>query len=349
MIMFGDQIIGGVSGALGRLGIGTTGQQETVVNGQSAWVSPNQGGSVVSKAVYSSSTRAFGTVYQNTGAYPIVVYAVDAVTTTGTQGITDASSTPTTQVYSFLGFGSGNFNPCVFLVMPGNYYKVAGTSWQGWTEYTFNTGTWSASGDLVASRALGTVYHNTGSGVMVVAVVVSGQSAGSTITVVCDSTTTPSAQVLQQTSGQAASNTVFFMVPPGYYYKVSNSAGTLAHWNEYSSNIPCTQSTNLFAAGSYPSRSIAATGSSPAALWGVLNNSGKTRFTSITFNDGSTGTFHIFVDDQFPSKYGVWQCAMPGSSMRGGTAFQLPFEFLCAYQDGGTISASTGWFEYSLG
>ena len=347
MTTSGDTVYGATGGAATRQAIGTTGQVKTVVGGLPAWASPNQGGSVVTCNRLPAASRVIGTVYQNTSSYPLIVMMTDGANGASTVAFTDSTTTPTTQVYSYLALGGGNANPCVFLVMPGNYYKVTGTSTGQWVEYTFNTGSFTASGDLVGTNTLSSNYQNTGSGFRIVEVVVSGQSAGGTISVFCDTTTTPSTQIFEQTSGATASNSVFFMVPQSYYYKVTASAGTLAHWNEYTSNIPATISANLLTAF-YPTRAMDETSAAPSVTWNNLNNTGKLRFTAITYNDGNTGTLHIAVDENCPPRYTPWQHSQSGSDIRGGCAFQMPMEFLAAWQDSGTVTGST-WFEYSIG
>lgn len=293
---------------------------------------------------YTGSGRALGTIYQNTSPYPLLVFYVDA----GSNAVvayTDATATPTTPVWSMNTY-AGAATPCVFLVMSGNYYKVTGGTFDLWNEYTFNTGTWTASGDVAGSRALSTVYHNTGTGFMLVEVMVSGTAAASTLAAYCDASATPTTQVW----GCATTTTtgsVFLLVPPGYYYKVTASAGSVAHWNEYTSSIAVTASANLLA--SPTRRQIASQTATPPAVWSAFNSSGKCKFAAIIISYTAAGhTFNIAADENSPPVQAM--CLMAGaySSNRCGVGMQLPNEFLSAWQDGGTITG-VNWLEYTLG
>ena len=240
---------------------------------------------------------------------------------------------------------NGASNPCMFVVMPGNYYKITGTALQSWNEYLFNTGTISASGDLVGSKALSTNYQNTGSGFRIVEVVISGASSGANISVFSDTTTTPTTLVGEM-STLSSTMSIFFIVPQSYYYKVTVSSGSIAHWNEYTSSIGAVVSGNLFASNQ---RQMTETSSTPPAVYSSLNISSKCKFVSIIYTDGSTGTSHLYSDSLCPPLNAVWVMALSGGLPRGMLALQMPNEFIAAWQDSGSISASTAWYEYTLG
>lgn len=300
---------------------------------------------VLSSISYTSVTRPLNTARQNTSSFPIIVAYVDNSTTANVVGITDSSSTPTTVVWSNL-TNSGNSNCCIFLVMPNNYYKVTGTTWGAWREYTFNTGSWTSSGNLSgAGRVLGTNYQNTGAGAMIVQIV----STGATLPVFCDATTTPTTEIFAM-STVTTNNSVFFVVPPSYYYRVTG--GTLASWYEYSSgNIPAAFLTNT----SNSSANLAASpairrvgnGSAPLA-YGVPNTTGKVKFISTTFTNGNTGTTLGQSDVGMLPQTSAWQCAQNGGNTKGILAFNLPGEWFAPYQDSGT-SATSWWYELTLG
>jgi hypothetical protein len=381
MTTAGDLIAGGASGAATRLGIGTDGYVLTADSAQTnkmKWATPPAGvftsltttgssgpstlvagvlnvpqyagggtlSDCVTRTSYSSAARATGTVYQNAGSYPLVVVGADGTAgTTAVSCLTDASNPPTSQTWAQVSLGGGNSNPYIFVVMPGHYYKLVGSGAGGWIEYVFNTGTWTASADLVGTRALSTNYHNTGTGVMILQVVMSGTSSGSTITVVCDSSATPTTTVYQMTAG-GGSNAAFVMIPPGYYYKVTASAGSISHWKEYSSDVGCVQSANLFTSGQ---RAIAATTATPPVMYTAVNTSRKTKFVSVVFNDGGTGTSFFQTDDNIPPRTATWAQANNTSFVRSMIGFQMMFEGLIVRQDSNVITASTAWTEYTLG
>jgi hypothetical protein len=293
--------------------------------------------SVVNKTVYTSASRAFGTVYQNTSSFPLIVMAKDGNVSGSAIGLTDSSNPPTTQVWSLQTFVAAA-SPIVFVVMPGDFYKVTGSVFGSWVEYVFNTGTMTASGDLHATKALGTNYQNTGTGFMIVQVVVSGVSDGATISAFSDSTIAPTALVYETTTA-GSTLSAFFLVPPGDYYRVTASAGAVANWNEYSSSIAASKSAQLMT--STRSMSIGR---------GVLNTSGKCRLATIVYSSGSTGSGIITSDtDNCPSFVQCWGLSMSGGRVRGMVALQLPNEFLTAYQDNDTNPTQTAWYEYVLG
>jgi len=103
------------------------------------------GGGITHQAVVTGS-RALGTVYHNTGATAMIVSVTMQFSTTNQtiQYLTDSSNPPTTlvdQLYTGTsGIGGGANIPITFVVLPGNYYKVAQTFGSGgsigiWTEW----------------------------------------------------------------------------------------------------------------------------------------------------------------------------------------------------------------------
>lgn len=97
------------------------------------------GGGVTTQTTYLSPTRKVdGTAYQNTTGKPMLV-AVSVQITNGTiAAFTDSTSNPTTQVNNATNASTstGNVN-VTFWVLPGNYYKIAGSggSLGVWTEW----------------------------------------------------------------------------------------------------------------------------------------------------------------------------------------------------------------------
>ena len=100
MTTAGDLIAGGVAGALGRLGIGSTGQVLTVVSGAPAWAASGGGGggiaaskNVVLLPVFSSNNNYMGfTVFAKLGSKALVLnpttwqFSFKALATGGTLG-----------------------------------------------------------------------------------------------------------------------------------------------------------------------------------------------------------------------------------------------------------------------
>jgi hypothetical protein len=81
--------------------------------------------SVVTTQTDVTSSRAIGSVYQNTGVKPLfVAVSVYLLTSSTAQAITDSSSSPSTIVGNFGDSGSSNNAQLIMIVLPGNYYKV---------------------------------------------------------------------------------------------------------------------------------------------------------------------------------------------------------------------------------
>jgi hypothetical protein len=300
---------------------------------------------VLSQATYNSSTRLLSTVYHNTSSYPMLVWYAD--NSNSVAAVTDSSASPTTQVWALQTY-SGAGNPAEFVVMPGNYYKITGSSFGSWNEYTFNTGTMTQSGDLVGSRSLGTTYHNTGSGFMIVEVVTTCIYGNGTISVDSDSSSTPTTLVYEMNSIEG-SNSAFFIVPAGYYYNVPTAAGTsVVHWNEYTSSLPATMSANLFTAPAQRYM-VGSTGlPTPPPVYGVSNPTGHNKFVTVVWTAGGTGTAHLMSDIVMPPIQQISGFAMSGGSVGTLTGIQMPNTFLSAWRDN-SISAQTSWVEYTLG
>jgi hypothetical protein len=303
--------------------------------------------SVGSRAVYTSATRVLGTVYHNTSSYPLVVYYYDQAATAPI-AFTDSTTTPTSVVAEIQTYSGAANQPLIFLVMPGNYYKITGTTWGGWSEFTFNTGSWSSSGDLSASRVIGTVYQNTGSGAMFVQIMTTNTTATNVLSVVCDSSSTPTQTAFSQQTIVTAGNSIFFVVPPNYYYKVScTGTPTVAHWYEYSSGIACTATTNLLTAPA--TRAFSVSSATPPVVYSSFNNSGKTRFLQVGFTNGSTGSLLLQIDSLCPPLLNtIAISAAGGSQIRSASGFHQPNEFASCRQDAGSITGSF-WLEYQLG
>lgn len=93
----------------------------------------------------------------------------------------------------------------------------------------------TAFGNVTGSRALNTVYQNTGTTMKWVIVACNTSSAG-TLTLYCDATSSPTTGVgASTTNGAAWVTSVNILVPVNYYYKATctNSSG-LDNWVEWS-------------------------------------------------------------------------------------------------------------------
>lgn len=87
-----------------------------------------------------TASRALGTVYQNTGTSPLFV-SVSVTEATGRrmEAECDGSNPPTTLV-AVHGFSANSQANLLFIVIPGNYYRVSATagtptiiSWIEWS------------------------------------------------------------------------------------------------------------------------------------------------------------------------------------------------------------------------
>lgn len=91
------------------------------------------------------------------------------------------------------------------------------------------------STQTVTSNVAGTTYHNTGSGIRIVEITVSGAN---TFSVVCDSSSTPTTTIINSSVGVsgmfAFDATVTFTVLPNYYYKLTVGSGvSINNWVEW--------------------------------------------------------------------------------------------------------------------
>ena len=162
--------------------------------------------------------------------------------TTGTLGantVVDATlSTNTTyfKYYKWLLVGNGiQINEVEFKFAPAvaniQALEVAGLSmFNGNVQFngTVSGVPPTTQSSVTGSRALGTVYHNTGITALFASVTIS--STTNPIVAYTDSNATPITAVATQPS---PSGTVFFIVLPGNYYSVSSSGGTLGAWIEW--------------------------------------------------------------------------------------------------------------------
>jgi hypothetical protein len=248
-----------------------------------------------------TSSRALGTVYQNTTGYPLLVvcYFSGNSSVTVLQGITDASSSPTTVVWQMNSASSSGWAFYgMMLVLPNNYYKfapvggVTGSAIQSWVEFSLLKGSVASSGSVKASRALGTTYQNTSSSMMFVATQVSGN--GAVVTVVSDTSSSPTTQIFtQKISDSATYMTTFCPVLPGHYYKVSAAGGTpvLQDWFEFTwSGVTCTRSPSLTS-----TRVVPSTASSPYPVRPMVSPNGYV-FTNVSGYAAATCTLHVPYD-----------------------------------------------------
>lgn len=202
-----------------------------------------------------NSQRVVAVVYRNNASHPILVCAYPFSTTTSVTytASSDSSPSPTTAVA--IGISNVSSSPgveLIFIVMPGNYYKIAASSgtinFNHWREFICQNGTITQSSDLAgAGRAVATVYQNTSTSMLFVSAQATGMTAGTILAAFSDSSPVPTNTVDQtiQTSVGTGPNTVWFIVPAGHYYKVTAASGSLSHWYEWTWTIPCTKSQDL--------------------------------------------------------------------------------------------------------
>lgn len=308
-----------------------------------------------------AASRAVGSVYQNTTGKPLFVSV--AVQSNATNGCitanSDATATPATQVAQMSGQqnGDGLMN-AQFFVLPGNYYEVVATAGTFtlliWREYELSSGTFGDSGDIVGTRASGTIYHNAGAATLWVVAQTNTLSTGDEVNCVCDGNASPATIVDQQlistygAYGGPLAIYSMFPVPAGYYYKVSvttSGSGVLAHWHEYSWAVPCVQSTNMLAASG---TSIPATGqpysagpyapTSPRTLYGPAGVS------TPSLTPGGTS--------EWESAYGLqswqngskltWVSIMSSSALGGNASAILSDNGVPAYRPMTLVGAGSG-------
>jgi hypothetical protein len=313
-----------------------------------------------------SGTRAMGTVYQNNTGHPIYV-VVDGFGTGNMTSIAVSGTTPnpTTQVAAGINSNTSGAHITInFFVLPGNFYKVtSAVAISIWTEWVLLNGTFSDSGEIHASRALGTIYQNNSTSAMFVAVQVSGASANSATAAVSDPVTPPVNQVdtVSQGSNTTATITSFFIVPPGHYYKVTAASGSLALWHEYTWGIPCIRSLDLSSnTVMNGSRSIAAvsqtinTGTTTAASvvpW-VYINSSPTRVRwvqAITTNSSGLNYCFMSSGESYPLLLAYLNWQQSGAVARTVKVPVEPGRFYGGVDNAAGTLTINHWWEYQLG
>jgi hypothetical protein len=304
---------------------------------------------VLTRANYRSAGRAASTIYQNTSASPLILFA-SMGGSSSTNCVTDSSATPSTVVFAHQTYSSGGNNPAICLVMPNNYYEITGnTSFSTWNEYTFGAGTFADSGNLSGSRTLGTAYHNTGSGGMFVEVYLSGGSSGNTITVTTDSASSPST-VISTHATQGTALGAFFAVPAGNYYKVTTSgSASISSWREITTSHTFTQSlemtnqwlrTSSNANQNYSPTFFSLSDARLVTLWGTESGNGTGAFCAGPSSFGAQGC-----NSSILQGYQVESMSHTGATYTW-EIMQLPGESI-ALQDG-AISSSVSWYETTI-
>ena len=114
----------------GTLNVGAGGVKFPDGSTQTTAISPKTQNNV-------TASRALGTVYQNTTGKPMFVSVICYITanySTAT-AYTDSNSSPNTIVSDIQPYGT-LVSSMFFIVLPGNYYKVAGTmTLKNWIEW----------------------------------------------------------------------------------------------------------------------------------------------------------------------------------------------------------------------
>jgi hypothetical protein len=326
-----------------------------------------------------NASRAVNTIYRNITGYPIYV---SIFLQTGTTNVTltatsDTSISPTTAVYTFgteTGAGSGataNGGALTFFVLPNNYYKVTVSTGSPtvfiWREFICQNGTFTDSGDIVSSpgRSLGTVYQNNTANTLFVFAQITGMSGNGTITGTSDYSPSPS-EVIDTTTYTGSSTgpaTSMFIVPPYHYYKVTASSGSIAHWHEYTWNIPCTKSQNLFlTTGQGQTRSqyantmqVMSAGNtvSSQVLQQYINDPFRVRWVSINTTQGNNPTVsEIWADSSMPPFRMLTRCVSSGGSTGRFVRGPIMPGYVYAQNDPGASQiaiTANYWWEYQLG
>ncbi len=284
-------------------------------------------------------TMTPGTVYQNTTGQPVLIMGWFLYGASPAVIYTDASSTPTTVVFSQSNnssYGSAFW----FIVGVNDYYQIAsaGATIYVAAQYKLNAGAVAASGELSGSRALSTVYQNTNAYAMIVEVVLTSASAN--VQVLSDSTATPAAVVWDNTNAAGSVHTAWFIVPAGDYYEVTCSGAAVQNWNEYVTPFNAVKSVDLAAgsAGYIFGRYVAVT-----TLLSYFNSSGKDMWISASMSPGGGVNAFSAVGQSAPS---------PTLGITTGPLSSLMLlaqqnQFYGYFLAGGTAGA-THWFEYLL-
>jgi hypothetical protein len=189
--------------------------------------------------------------------------------------------------------------------------------------------------DVTGSRSVTTVYQNTSSHPLFVAIRLYGASGAITATVYTDAASTPTTVVsgIYQTSGYSTS--LCFIVEPSHYYKLVQTSGTVTvlNWNEYElTGVSITNSGSLTGSRTWTTV-YQNTGSDPLLVMLIIT---------------STSTYTISVASDLVSSPTelVWQQRSRGSGIMP-VYFLVPpgHYYKITYDIAMTI---TEWIEYTL-
>lgn len=365
MTTAGDMIFENATPAPDRLPIGATGQVLTVVAGFPAWITPSGGGGgggggltgtlFTNKTLFTSSGRAFSTVYQNTSAQPLIVFGSAVSGGSVMTSVCDASATPST-VVNEVTTASGLAGQFFFVVPPSDYYEISGSSigFNSWMEMELTSGSVTFSGELSGSRALSTVYHNTRGNALLVIANLSGVSSGTTVSGISDSSATPSTVVWQMQANTTGNQTVWMLIPNGHYYEITCSGAAVANWNEYVFPFSAVKSTDYAVITSGQSqRKQAVGGGTDNAGNNVnpiyLNDSGYDLWVSICDTQTQTGSLLLAANNDTAPSFPSYLTVISNLNTNQNAGF-LPVNFGESYQ----VSRDTGsptlnhWWEYML-
>lgn len=239
---------------------------------------------------YGTVTRTTGTVYQNTGSYPLLVVVDFSSSGAGNVEILSDASNPPTTSRSKSSNSSGASIVGIAWVLPSHYYKIIATTGSIRTvnEYVFKRGSMTDSGDLSGSRALGTAYQNTSGKTRFVAIEV-GTSGSATA--LSDTSNPPTTVVMAAGINSGVGTTLMFPVLDQHYYKVTQGgSASIVKWYEYDlSSVTVTRSATMVAR----TLQVAAT-----ATRGYMNLSGRSLMVFFAGHGNSTGTTVLMADTQ---------------------------------------------------
>jgi hypothetical protein len=199
----------------------------------------------------STITPTIGTPTQNTSGYPEIVFVTGTNSTTGVKtlaAVCDASATPTTPVAN-TSIWSRNpaiplttYSTIAFVVQPNYYWTITGTVEtisSAWL-WQLQSGAVNDPGDLVAVRAVGTIYRNTtGNAILLIP---QFSTVNSNIQVLHDSSSPPTSIVWDQSTLISNPYSPYVLIPNGHYYKVTGTSATINHWREYQLPFQATRS-----------------------------------------------------------------------------------------------------------
>lgn len=290
------------------------------------------GGSSTNPLTRINPTRALSTIYQNTGSFPLIV-AADIGSSNTITVLSDASSTPTTTIWS------GGFSPygatATFIVQPSYYYEVtsSGGSVGAWTEWAWTSGTFAASANLApggggsGARNSGPTYTNSSGGLMMVQIG-SGGSGCSSVTI--------NGSAVQDNS--AGSSGIFFIVPNGGTYSYACTGGTLSWWSETTTTSHQATMLNVTS-----HRTIGSTTASSQSR-------NATTFFAARITNTTTGSTTVAVGDtanplSFGYTIGGQSCT--SGNLASGTGFAMPGE---SYQVNSNNTSPTynSWWEWTI-